>query len=58
MLEKELAVYEAQLADPAIYSNAAQLKDATVKFELVKKELGLVNTKWEALAERVEALEK
>ncbi|ALW85748.1 ABC transporter ATP-binding protein [Hymenobacter sedentarius] len=57
-LEKELAVYEAQLADPAIYSNAAQLKDATVKFETVKKELSQLNTKWEALAERVEALEK
>jgi len=57
-LEKELAVYEAQLADPAIYSNAAQLKDATVKFESVKKELGLMNAKWETLAERVEALER
>ena len=38
-LEKELATYEKQLADPQIYQNTAQLKDATVKFEQVKKEL-------------------
>jgi len=49
--EKELAQYEAQLADPQIYSNAAQLKDATVKFEQVKKELAQLNDRWEMLAE-------
>ncbi|HLK98689.1 MAG TPA: ABC-F family ATP-binding cassette domain-containing protein [Hymenobacter sp.] len=57
-LEQELAIYEKQLADPAIYNNAAQLKDATVKFEQVKKELARVNDQWEKLAERVEVLEK
>lgn len=56
-LEQELAVYEKQLADPNIYNNAAQLKDATVKFEQVKKELNRVNDQWEKLAERVEELE-
>jgi len=50
-LEKELASYEKQLADPKIYNNAAQLKDATVKFEQVKKELGRLNDRWEMLAE-------
>ena len=49
--EKELAQYEAQLADPKIYENSAQLKDATMKFELVKKELGRLNDRWEMLAE-------
>ena len=50
-LEKELATYEAQLADPKIYDNAAQLKDATLKFEQVKKELAKQNDRWEMLAE-------
>ena len=50
-LEKELATYERQLADPKIYQNAAQLKDATMKFEQVKKELARQNDRWEMLAE-------
>ena len=50
-LEKELAGYEKQLADPKIYDNAAQLKDATLKFEQVKKELVQLNDRWEMLAE-------
>ncbi|GAB3238203.1 ABC-F family ATP-binding cassette domain-containing protein [Hymenobacter seoulensis] len=49
--EKELAQYEAQLADPQIYQNASQLKDATLKFEQVKKELAQLNDRWEMLAE-------
>lgn len=49
--EKELALYEKQLADPQIYQNASQLKDATVKFEQVKKELAQLNDRWEMLAE-------
>jgi len=49
--EKELAQYEAQLADPQIYQNAAQLKDATLKFEQVKKELAKLTDRWEILAE-------
>ncbi|MFD2785529.1 ribosomal protection-like ABC-F family protein [Hymenobacter rubripertinctus] len=49
--EKELAEYETQLADPKIYDNAAQLKDATLKFEQVKKELAQLNDQWEMLAE-------
>ncbi|QDA61334.1 ABC-F family ATP-binding cassette domain-containing protein [Hymenobacter jejuensis] len=56
-LEKELAVYEKQLADPGIYNNTSQLKDTTVKFEQVKKELAKVNDTWETLAEKVEGLE-
>ena len=56
-LEKELATHEKALADPKIYSNTAQLKDATVKFELVKKELKRFNARWEELAEQVETLE-
>ncbi|QJX45468.1 ABC-F family ATP-binding cassette domain-containing protein [Hymenobacter taeanensis] len=48
-LEKELAQYEAQLADPATYNNAAQLKDATLKFEQVKKELATQTKRWEEL---------
>ena len=50
-LEKELAGYEKQLADPKIYENTAQLKDATMKFEQVKKELAQLNDRWEMLAE-------
>jgi ATP-binding cassette subfamily F protein 3 len=50
-MEKELAVYEKQLADPKIYQNTAQLKDTTVKFEQVKKELARLNDRWEMLAE-------
>ncbi|MDQ2771615.1 MAG: ABC-F family ATP-binding cassette domain-containing protein [Bacteroidota bacterium] len=50
-LEKELASYEKQLADPKIYENSAQLKDATMKFEQVKKELAQLNDRWEMLAE-------
>jgi ATP-binding cassette subfamily F protein 3 len=50
-LEKEMAVYEKQLADPKIYQNTAQLKDTTVKFEQVKKELAKLNDRWEMLAE-------
>jgi len=50
-LEKELAGYEKQLADPKIYENTSQLKDATMKFEQVKKELGQLNDRWEMLAE-------
>jgi ATP-binding cassette subfamily F protein 3 len=57
-LEKELAIYEKQLADPNIYNNTAQLKDATVKFEQVKKELTRTNEQWEKLAEKAEQLEK
>lgn len=49
MLEKELAVYEAQLAESGIYSNVAKLKDATVKFEVVKKEIGAQTKRWEEL---------
>ena len=49
--EKELAMYEKQLADPKIYGNAAQLKDATLKFEQVKKELARLTDRWEMLAE-------
>ncbi|HEX8349579.1 MAG TPA: ATP-binding cassette domain-containing protein, partial [Hymenobacter sp.] len=48
-LEKELAIYEAQLADSAIYANAAMLKDATLKFEAVKKELAAQTARWEQL---------
>jgi len=48
-LEKELAVYEAQLADADTYSNAAKLKDATLKFESVKKELAAQTRRWEEL---------
>ncbi|SHI93893.1 ATP-binding cassette, subfamily F, member 3 [Hymenobacter daecheongensis DSM 21074] len=48
-LEKELAQYEAQLADPGIYNNAAQLKDATLKFEQVKKELTAQTKRWEEM---------
>ncbi|MBD2768670.1 ABC-F family ATP-binding cassette domain-containing protein [Hymenobacter sp. BT664] len=48
-LEKELALYEAQLADSATYANAAQLKDATLKFEAVKKELAAQTKRWEEL---------
>ena len=51
LLEKELAGYEKQLADPKIYENSAQLKDATMKFEQVKKELVQLNDRWEMLAE-------
>ena len=50
-LEKEMAVYEKQLADPKIYQNTSQLKDTTVKFEQVKKELAKLNDRWEMLAE-------
>ncbi|RZK30596.1 MAG: ABC transporter ATP-binding protein, partial [Hymenobacter sp.] len=50
-VEKELAIYEKQLADPKIYGNTAQLKDATMKFEQVKKELVRLNDRWEMLAE-------
>ena len=50
-LEKELAGYEKELADPKIYQNTAQLKDATMKFEQVKKELARLNDRWEILAE-------
>ncbi|WP_201978201.1 ABC-F family ATP-binding cassette domain-containing protein [Hymenobacter rubidus] len=50
-LEKELAGYEKELADPKIYQNAAQLKDTTLKFEQVKKELAKLNDRWEILAE-------
>jgi ATP-binding cassette subfamily F protein 3 len=50
-LEKELAGYEKELADPKIYENAAQLKDTTLKFEQVKKELAKLNDRWEILAE-------
>ena len=50
-LEKEMAVYEKQLADPKIYQNTSQLKDATTKFEQVKKELVRLNDRWEMLAE-------
>jgi ATP-binding cassette subfamily F protein 3 len=50
-LEKEMAVYEKQLADPKIYQNTSQLKDTTVKFEQVKKELVRLNDRWEMLAE-------
>ncbi|TGE23740.1 ABC transporter ATP-binding protein [Hymenobacter aquaticus] len=57
-LEKELAVYEKQLSDPNIYNNTAQLKDATMKFEQVKKELNRTNDQWEKLAERAEQLDK
>ena len=46
---KGLLVYEAQLADPNIYSNAAQLKDATLKFEATKKELATQTSRWEQL---------
>jgi ATP-binding cassette subfamily F protein 3 len=50
-VEKELAMYEKQLADPKIYQNTAQLKDATLKFEQTKKELVRLNDRWEMLAE-------
>ena len=50
-LEKEMAIYEKQLADPKIYQNTSQLKDTTVKFEQVKKELVKLNDRWEMLAE-------
>ncbi|TDN40437.1 ABC transporter ATP-binding protein [Hymenobacter sp. UV11] len=50
-LEKELAIYEKQLADPKIYQNASQLKDTTLKFEQTKKELARQNDRWEMLAE-------
>jgi ATP-binding cassette subfamily F protein 3 len=50
-LEKEMAVYEKQLADPKIYQNTSQLKDTTVKFEQAKKELAKLNDRWEMLAE-------
>jgi ATP-binding cassette subfamily F protein 3 len=50
-LEKEMAMYEKQLGDPKIYQNTSQLKDTTVKFEQVKKELVKLNDRWEMLAE-------
>jgi ATP-binding cassette subfamily F protein 3 len=48
-LEKELAQYEAQLADPTIYANSSKLKDTTIKFEQVKKELVAKTKRWEEL---------
>ena len=42
-LEKELAGYEKQFADPKIHENSSQLNDATMKFEQVKKELAQLN---------------
>ncbi len=56
-LEVELAQYEKLLADPQIYNNAAQLKDVTLKFELVKKQLDQQNAAWEAQMEKVDGLE-
>jgi ATP-binding cassette subfamily F protein 3 len=50
-LEKEMATYEKQLADPKIYQNTSQLKDTTVKFEQAKKELVKLTDRWEMLAE-------
>ena len=50
-MEKELALYEKQLADPKIYQNTSQLKDTTVKFEQAKKELVKLTDRWEMLAE-------
>ena len=38
-------------ADPQIYQNTAQLKDTTMKFEQVKKELAQLNNRWETLVE-------
>ncbi|WP_022821667.1 hypothetical protein [Hymenobacter norwichensis] len=36
---------------PLLTEFAAQLKDATLKFEQVKKELAQLNERWEMLAE-------
>jgi ATP-binding cassette subfamily F protein 3 len=56
-LEQELATYEAQLADPDIYGNVNNLKDATLKFEKTKKELDTKNSEWEKVAGQIENLE-
>ncbi len=42
---------------PAYPNNAAQLKDVTLKFELLKKQLDQQNAAWEAQMEKVDGLE-
>ncbi len=56
-LELELARYEKELADPQIYNNASNLKDVTIKFEQVKKQLDQQNKAWETQMDKVDELE-
>jgi ATP-binding cassette subfamily F protein 3 len=43
--EAQIMAILQQQATPKIYNNTAQLKDATMKFELVKKKLKRFNTR-------------
>lgn len=57
--EKEAAVKTAEsaLADEGIYQHTAKLKDATSRYESLKKELKTLQAQWEKLAEDIMELE-
>ncbi len=56
-LEEQKDTYEAQLADPEIFQNVPRFKEMMRAYEDVQADLEKVYTKWEAIAEAMEARE-
>jgi ATP-binding cassette subfamily F protein 3 len=56
-LEKSIKDYETQLADDNLYKDATKSQQVTDAYQMKKLELGEVQVKWEALAEKIFELE-
>lgn len=55
-LEKQKMEWEAKLASPEVYGNAAKLAEANKAYDGVKQRLERVTNQWEEVVEEVEAL--
>ena len=56
-LEKTIKQLEAQLADDKLYNDAAKLKEINNTYQKKKLDLGVIQQKWDALAEQIMELE-
>ena len=56
-LEKTIKQLEAQLADDKLYNDAAKLKEINNTYQKKKLDLGVIQQKWDTLAEQIMELE-
>ncbi|GAA0189581.1 ABC-F family ATP-binding cassette domain-containing protein [Fulvivirga kasyanovii] len=56
-LEKEVALAEKEMADPAVFGNPDKLQEANTRYEKLKAQLQALNEQWELKAEEIDELE-
>jgi ATP-binding cassette subfamily F protein 3 len=57
-LEQKAKGFEGELALPSVYGNPTKLAEVTTQYNEVKKQISAANTRWEALVNEIEKLEK